>query len=95
MSTSFRKNKFNFSSDLKRLCSRDLRRVSFTVPTKFGLVKLDVDESFKQSLLQATGETDVPIRLGCTLPVIEIWIFFCQDLVPNAAPELLGNSLQS
>ena len=28
-------------------------RVSHTAPTKFGLVKLDVQESFKRSLLQA------------------------------------------
>eukprot|EP00913_Durusdinium_trenchii_P005529 g5151.t1 len=29
-------------------------RISYTAPTKFGLVKLDVEESFKRSLLQET-----------------------------------------
>ena len=28
------------------------RRISYTAPTKFGLVKLDVDENFKHSLLE-------------------------------------------
>lgn len=28
------------------------RRISYTVPTKLGLVKLDVDENFQRQLLQ-------------------------------------------
>jgi len=35
-------------------------RVSYTVPTKFGLVKLDVEDSFKRSLLQEVVPNAVP-----------------------------------
>ncbi|CAK9021962.1 unnamed protein product [Durusdinium trenchii] len=35
-------------------------RISYTAPTKFGLVKLDVEESFKRSLLQEVMPNAVP-----------------------------------
>ena len=59
-------------------------RISYTAPTKFGLVKLDVDETFKCSLLEEVIPKAVLRPANSTLLLFASWAL--EKMYPSCKP---------